>query len=180
MAKLIQCNVPATNIRRSRAFYQALFGELQFARSLTDKVDAYHQPISSDGIQLTISPKQADQEQIMCYFAVDDLDATLTALERLGGTVVYEPFTLTISPAVLADYAARVKEYHPEVKEAVGDTGRSAIVQDPDGNLLGLTELRPQAYWLFKYGQFRVALDADQVAQHQRAIELSKKLTPLS
>src|SRR2546423_2011520 len=127
MAKLIQCNVPSTNIRKSRAFYQVLFSDHDFARSLTDDIESYHQPVSADGIQLTIPPRQAENEQPMCYFAVDNLDATLSSLERNGGTVLREPFTLDVSPDAFPAYEAQVKQYHPEAGQARTDVGRSAI-----------------------------------------------------
>jgi len=178
MAKLIQCNVPSTNIRRSRAFYRALFADLEFARSLSDEMEAYHKPISVDGIKLTISPRQDEQEQITCYFAVDNLDETLTALEQMGGTVIVEPFTLYTSPEAFPEYESEVRQYDPEARPST-DIGQSALVRDPDGNLIGLTELREDVYRTFKYGKFRVDLEAEQVAQHRRALELAKLLKPI-
>jgi len=180
MAKLIQCNVPSQNIRKSRAFYGLLFDHQDFARSLTDEIESYHLPISTDGIQLTISPKQAVNEQITCYFAVDNLDATLTALEQNGGTVVREPFTLDISADAFPGYREQVKQNHNvRADQFKSDVGRCAIVKDPDGNLIGLTQLAEQAHWLFKYGAFSAKIDADQVAQHQRGLELAKLLKPI-
>jgi predicted enzyme related to lactoylglutathione lyase len=179
MAKLIQCNVPSRNIRKSRAFYQILFGQQDFARSLTDKVESYHQPISADGIQLTISPRQTENEQITCFFAVDNLEAILGTLEQNGGEVICEPFTLDISTDAFPGYGEQIKKFHPEVRSLQKNVGTCAIVRDPDGNLLGITELAEQAHWLFKYGAFSAKLDADQVAQHQRGIELAKLLNPI-
>jgi predicted enzyme related to lactoylglutathione lyase len=179
MAKLIQCNVPSRNIRRSRAFYRVLFDDNIPARSLTDEVEAYHQPISVDGIQLTVTPRQSELEQVTCYFAVDDLDATLDALERSGGQVIREPFTLYVAPEVFAAYETEVKQHHPETGEMRHDIGRSAIVLDPDGNAIGLTQLRPQAHWLFKYGNYRVPLERAQVEQHERALGLAERLKPI-
>lgn len=179
MAKLIQCNVPSTNIRKSRAFYGLLFPDMSFAQSLTDEIEAYHMPISVDGIQLTISPRQAAQEQIICYFAVDNLDAILTAVEQNGGTVVVEPFTLNISPEAFLAYKGMVKEFYPDAGHTDTDIGRSAIVQDPDGNFVGLTELREQVHDIFKYGAFSTGLDADQLACQKRTLELAKLLKPI-
>lgn len=176
MAKLIMCNVPSTNIRKARAFYSLLFPDLPLARSLTENVEAYHEPISSDGIQLTITPRQVAEEQITCYFAVDNLDETLNALEKAGGTVVVEAFNLEVGAGEMVDYAAQVKQYHPEVGTATSSIGQSAVVRDPDGNLIGLTQLTTQANWLFKYGSYRTPLAADQVAQHQRGIALGANI----
>jgi predicted enzyme related to lactoylglutathione lyase len=176
MAKLIQLNVPSTNYRKSRTFYGTLFGDLDFAQSITEQVEAHHQPISSDGIQLTITPRQAEHETITAYFAVDDLNGTLSKLEHAGGVVVREPFTLHIASGVFKDYETQVLKNHPEIKALTDDIGRAAIILDPDGNLIGLTELRPQAHWLFKYGQHRTALDTEQLAQHKRGIELGSKV----
>ncbi len=176
MTKLIQCNVATKNIAKSLDFYSMLFPALPFARSLADGIESYHQPISSDGIQLTISQQQADGEQIICYFAVDDLDATIKTLEQAGGSVLVAPFTLPIAVAVKAEYDNQVKQNHPEVTQLQDDVGRSAILQDPDGNLFGLTELQPQAHSLFNYGKFSTPITVAQQAQHQRGIDLGKKV----
>lgn len=176
MSKLIQCNVPSTNIRKSRDFYSVVFGDIPFARTLTEELEGFHLPISVDGVQLTITPRQSEEEQITCYFAVDNLEQTLSALERTGGTVVCEPFALHVAPSVLPEYATSVKQYHPITGEIAGDIGRSAIVRDPDGNLIGLTELRDQSHWLFKYGKHRVPLDKAQHEQHKRGCDLGAKV----
>jgi predicted enzyme related to lactoylglutathione lyase len=123
-----------------------------------------------------------DNFSITCYFAVDNLNATLSQLEKEGGVVVCEPFTLTIAPEVFDEYEAKLKAntdlYGTKVER---DIGRSAIIQDPDGNYLGLTELRPQAYFLFEYGpKYPTQIGKDQLAEHQKGIDLGKKLTPLS
>src|SRR4051794_35305546 len=125
MAKLIQCNVPATNLTKTQDFYKVLFSDLNFARSLTDEIETYHQPISADGIQLTISPRQSEVEQITCYFAVDDLDKVLSTLQQVGGVVVREPFSLPVAPEVQAHYGKEVKQHHPDIGNIAEDIGRS-------------------------------------------------------
>ena len=63
------------------------------------------------------------------YFAVDNLDAILTAVEQNGGTVVVKPFTLNISPEAFLAYKGMVKEFYPDAGHTDTDIGRSAIVR---------------------------------------------------
>jgi len=174
-AKLIQCNVPAADLPRVRAFYNKLLGTDNFARSLTEKVVAYHQTISNDGTKLTLTARQHGQEPIVCYFAVDSIDQTLRDLQAAGGTVVAGPWAIATHPAVVEEYKATVKQIQP-AQNPTGDIGRSALVRDPEGNVIGITELQPEAQKQFKYGPHRVGLDADQIAQDERARALGRKI----
>lgn len=174
-AKLIQCNVPANDLPRVRAFYSKLLGADNFARSLTEKVVAYHQTISNDGIKLTLTARQHGQEPIVCYFAVDNIDQTLRDLEAAGGKVVAGPWAVATHQAVVEEYKATVKQIQP-TQNPTGDIGRSALVRDPEGNVIGITELRPEAHKQFKYGAYAVGLDAEQIAQHERARVLGMKV----
>jgi predicted enzyme related to lactoylglutathione lyase len=174
-AKLIQCNVPASDLPKVRAFYAKLLGTDDFARSLSDKVVAYHRTISHDGLKLTLTERQRDQEPIVCYFAVENIDQTLRELEAAGGKIVAGPFALPTAPAVVEEYIENVRKTQPTQKPT-GDIGRSALVRDPEGNVVGITELQPEAQKQFKVGPFAVGLDAEQVAQHERARTLGDKL----
>jgi predicted enzyme related to lactoylglutathione lyase len=174
-AKIIQCNVPASDLPKVRAFYAKLLGTDDFARSLNDKVVAYHRTISHDGLMLTLTARQHGQEPIVCYFAVDNIDQTLRDLQAAGGRIVYGPVDLPTAPAVVEEYKANVRQSRA-ADNPTGDIGRSALVRDPEGNVVGITQLRPESHKHFKYGRHAVGLDADQIAQHERAVALGRKL----
>ena len=135
---------------------------------------SYHLPISKDGLQLTITQRHSAQEPPIAYFAVESLDETIKALLAEGGSVMVEPFDMPIAPQVADKYSEEFKKHH---EETPSDTvGRAAILRDPEGNLLGLTELHEQAHWLFKFGKHHEGLDQDQITQHERGIALGKEL----
>jgi predicted enzyme related to lactoylglutathione lyase len=174
-AKLIQCNVPAHDLPKVREFYAKLLGTDDFARSLTEQVVSYHLPISFDGIKLTLTARQHGQEPIVCYFAVEDIHKTLQELRSAGGTVVAGPWALPVDPGVLEEYRTSVKQFQPDQNPGA-NVGYSALVRDPDGNIVGLTQLQPDVQKQFKFGRFAVALDDEQVAQHERARALGEKV----
>src|SRR4051812_48777213 len=99
-ANLILCNVPTTNSDAARRFYARLLGidVDDFARGLNDEVESYFIPISNDGIDLTVTQRFVDEERLTCYFAVDDLQATLRDLSEFQGKVVAEPRPVKIGP----------------------------------------------------------------------------------
>jgi len=173
-SKLIQYNIPASNIPKLLSFYATIAGDLEFARSLTALVTSYHLPISKDGLQLTITQRHSAQEPPIAYFAVENLDETIEAALAEGGSVLVEPFQLPIAPHVLAKYKEEFSKHHDEASS--DSVGRAAVLRDPEGNLFGLTELHEQAHSLFKVGKYYEELDDAQLAQHDRGIALGKKL----
>jgi predicted enzyme related to lactoylglutathione lyase len=135
-AKLVVCNVPTKNTAAAQAFYNALFGGQDFARSLYDKHESHYRPIHEDGLTLSIAARQNDREPITCYFAVDNLDTAVSQLTAAGGKVVVSAAPMPVSgppPAVKV-----FKDAHPA---APTTAGRFATMLDPDGNYLGLMEL---------------------------------------
>src|SRR5437870_10684483 len=93
-AKVVFYDVPSSNLDRSRKFYGALFGSDDFAQAPTEHVKAYFQPISSDGIDMTLhqkrEPKRDDPPDIpITYFAVDNLNEATDELKSAGGKVVH-------------------------------------------------------------------------------------------
>jgi predicted enzyme related to lactoylglutathione lyase len=175
-AKLVFCNVPTRDFKKASAFYGALLGEDNFARSLTDRMHAYHQPISPDGTQLTLSDRQRPDEPIICTFAVDNLADALQQLRALGATLVVGPVDLPIAAAVLSDYQSQALQHHPEAGAAGPSTGSWALIRDPDGNAIGLCELQPHAQATFKHGKYRQPLPLDMLQQHARAVQLGRRL----
>src|SRR5215210_6913943 len=134
-AQLVLCNVPSVDTGAATRFYGALLGS-DFARGLNDEVESYFQPISKDGIDMTVTQRFDDQERMTCYFAVDDLEATLKELQELGGEVEVDPRPVSLS--------RRARKYREEAKKAgfkVGDTvGRMAVLLDPDKNHVGIIQ----------------------------------------
>src|SRR6266849_6388644 len=96
-AKLVTCTVPTKNSAAAQKFYNTLFGGQDFARSLNDKFESYFRPISQDGLTLSIATRSNDREPITCFFAVDNLDATVSQLVAAGGKVVVNSSALPVS-----------------------------------------------------------------------------------
>jgi predicted enzyme related to lactoylglutathione lyase len=171
-AKLSVVNVPTGDVNKSRVFYTALLGS-EFARSLTERVQSYHQPISEDGIQLTLTNRQRADERVTCYFAVDNLKAALEEVHKHGGKVVVEPFDMPIAERALHAYQLAIGEIHPGFRAGT-NVGHAAIVIDPDGNTVGLVEFDPQMHLTYRVGNYRKPLGKDQVLQQKKSVELGK------
>ncbi|WP_164003023.1 VOC family protein [Pyxidicoccus caerfyrddinensis] len=150
-AKFIFFSVPTMNSVASRAFYGALLGNDDFARSLNDAVESYYQPLQ-DGLNLNITQRFDSREPITPYFAVDDLDSTLKALEAAGGRVAVEPREVPVQgpPAAMKAYRD-----HAQQRGDQPDTrlGRMATVVDPDGGYVGLMELTNTGKKHFRFGK---------------------------
>ena len=173
-AKLIICHVPSGNIQQSLAFYKALFGSTDMARSLTDALQAYHMPISNDGIDIQVVARANPQDAPCCYYAVDDIGATVQALVAAGGRVVVSPGPVPIAAGALNDYRQRVNAKNPQVA-VTATLGQHALVVDPDGNPVGLIQLEAHAHDHFKAGK-PVVLDKDIADEHAVAIQAGSKI----
>lgn len=150
-AKLIFCNVPTTNSVAARAFYGALLGNDDFARSLNDTVESYYQPLQ-DGLNLNITRRFDSREPITPYFAVDDLDATLKALEAAGGRIAVAPREVPVQgpPGAIKAYRDHAQQRGDQADTRIG---RIATVVDPDGGYVGLMELTDVGKKHFKFGK---------------------------
>ena len=139
-AKLVICNVPTKNSGAARKFYNTLFGGQDFARSLNDKIKSFYRPINQDGLTLGIAARQNDREPITCFFAVDNLDATVRQLVAAGGKVVLNSTDLPISGPPQAkktfDDALTKRGAQPS-----NSAGRFVTMLDPDENYIGLMQL---------------------------------------
>jgi predicted enzyme related to lactoylglutathione lyase len=157
-AQLVLCNVPSQDTGAATRFYGALLGS-DFARGLNDEVESYFQPISKDGIDMTVTKRFDDQERMTCYFAVEDLDATIKELTELGGSLEVPPRPVSLSK--------RAKKYRQEAEKAgfkVGDrVGTMAVLLDPDKNHVGIIELEDHAKRHFKSGKHAEELTDEQV-----------------
>jgi predicted enzyme related to lactoylglutathione lyase len=188
-ASLIFVNVPTENFKNSLRFYSTLLGSDDFARGLNDQVESYFQPISRDGIDLSVAPRYDIQERCIPYFAVANLDETLAELQKSEGREVrvidpprdipalvvpptqvdgIDPGSVTAADKVAkGGKAARPKKHK---------IGRMAVILDPDGNHVGLMELEAHAHRHFKIGKHQEALSSDQVSEHREARQTGEQL----
>jgi predicted enzyme related to lactoylglutathione lyase len=171
---LIMCNVPTTNSQAARRFYGSLLGDDSFARGLNDEVESYFMPISEDGIDLMITQRFDDSERLTCYFAVEDLKATLEELRGLDGRVVVEPQPVKI--------AKKARRFYQELGQREGidvgdDVGTMAVILDPDGNHVGLMQLEPIAEKHFSVGKYRNPITDEQSKEHQEAVSAGRDAT---
>jgi predicted enzyme related to lactoylglutathione lyase len=170
-ASLVLCNVPTTDSESARKFYASLLGldAEEFARGLNDRVDSYFVPLSEDGIDLSITNRFRDDERLTCYFAVDDLDATLAELGQGAAKVVVEPRPVHVADQGKRTIAAAAVREGLEGLRASDSMGRMAVVLDPDGNHVGLMELAAVAQKHFKTGRFATPISAERMAEHAEA-----------
>jgi len=144
-AKLIFCNVPSDNPQNALQFYGTLLGIApnDFAQAPTEKIESYQHLISPDGIDLKVASRNNPNERITCYFAVDDLDGMLKQLQSIGGNVIVQPAPAEIAQAAVQeiDVIRKSTGGSSAGQQANPEVGRWALVRDPDGNLVGLTQL---------------------------------------
>ena len=112
-ASICYVELPAPDVERSAAFYRDVFGWTVEPSDLTR--DPYW-TFSTGGLGGALDPRKPVQRQagVLLYLAVDDLEATLAAIERAGGATVQ----------------AR--------RPVGGEFGFFAEFRDPAGNHLGL------------------------------------------
>jgi predicted enzyme related to lactoylglutathione lyase len=164
-AKLVLCNIPTKNSTAAQKFYNTLFGGQDFARSLNDKVESFYRPIHQDGMTLTIAARADAREPITCYFAVDNLDATVKALEAAGGKVVVNTTPLPVSGPAQATKVfndARAAQHEPPASTV----GSFVTMIDPDGNYLGLMQLDSSMQTHFNAQPTQRTLSKAQVDAH--------------
>jgi predicted enzyme related to lactoylglutathione lyase len=167
---LVLCNVPTTKSEEARRFYSSLLGLDDFVRAPNEEVESYFHPISADGIDMTITQRYDDQERLTCYFAVDDLDATLRELESLGGRIEVQPREVTMSERAREAIKRASRGRAPRA-----NVGRMAVVLDPDLNHLGLIQLDSSAHRHFRWGRFKRGIDNDQVAGVKEARKVAEE-----
>ncbi len=101
---------------------------------------SFYRPINQDGLTLGIAARQNDREPITCFFAVDNLDATVRQLVAAGGKVVLNSTDLPISGPPQAkktfDDALTKRGAQPS-----NSAGRFVTMLDPDENYIGLMQL---------------------------------------
>jgi predicted enzyme related to lactoylglutathione lyase len=176
-SKLLFVNVPSTKPDSVVGFYNDVLG-VDLARSLTEDVTSYHAPIDEDGIDINVTDRQYEGEQITCYFGVDDLDAALGDVKQSGGKVVAGPFDVQVDDKIFEEYKKQQLEdlRGPDREEVEQSLGRSAVVVDPGGVPFGLMELKGHAQRHYNAGRHQRELRAPQIRAQKRAKELGKKI----
>jgi predicted enzyme related to lactoylglutathione lyase len=169
-AKLIAVNVPARNSAAAESFYQALMGT-DFARSWTSATHSIHTPLTEDGLWMWLSQRMAPDEGITAWFAVDNLDQTIAALERAGGHRVGGTVDAPIAPALQQTYNQQRPNLNP-----TNTMGKFQLMQDPDGNHLWVGQLEGHAEEYFGVGTHDRGLSQQKVAAHQRVKQLGAQL----
>jgi hypothetical protein len=124
MANIAFFQVPADDIDRAKHFYHALLG-WQIAPTRTPMEPTlmastqFHDVITGDAKEGTMNMgllyRRQMTEPIINFVTVDDIDTILTNVEKLGGRIV-------------------------RPKEAITTVGMVAIIQDTEGNAIGLWE----------------------------------------
>ncbi|HEY2747252.1 MAG TPA: VOC family protein [Polyangia bacterium] len=108
--KICYLELPATDIERSAAFYRELFGWKTRRRG--DGALAFDDGVGEVSGSWVTGRSPAAEPGLMVYVMVDDLEATVAAVEKLGGTIT-QPI-------------------------GVDAQERTARFRDPGGNVIGL------------------------------------------
>lgn len=120
MDKVVHFELPADDVERAQAFYQAAFGwqlntlpGMGYTLVTTTPTDESGRPAEVGGVNGGLLARQGPITAPVVTVGVDDLDAALERVERLGGKVAIG-------------------------RQVVGDMGYSAYFTDPEGNVIGL------------------------------------------
>jgi predicted enzyme related to lactoylglutathione lyase len=170
--KLVAFNVPTKNHQESWTFYSALLG-MQFARSFSEEVKSYHIPLSNEGHWMWISDRTAEDEQITCVFAVDDINEAVSGLTRAGGRAFVEPFDAPISPKMMDHYA---ENRYTDRSKITPTMGKFALVRDPDDNVICLMQPEEHAFSIFKLGKYETPLRTEVLETHERVLKAGQQL----
>jgi predicted enzyme related to lactoylglutathione lyase len=130
-AQLVFCNVPARDADSVLGFYGALLGidPKAFVPNKKSPIPQYYEPITGDGVDITITQRNDTREVTATYWHVDDIRAAIKELEGAGGNVVQGP-------------------------GEIPDGGYNAMMLDPEGNYVGLVQLAETQQEYFRVGKF--------------------------
>jgi predicted enzyme related to lactoylglutathione lyase len=106
-------DIPVSDMERAKSFYAALFGWRIEAPPGFEDYPMWQAPnqISGGGL----APRSDDFDQPRSYVDVDSIEETLAIVREQGGRVLME-------------------------RSPISETSWWAIIQDPDGNVVGLYE----------------------------------------
>lgn len=99
------------DLQASKEFFTSVFGWTPQPFATPDYLVAPHG--DGPGIDTALLPSRDGQPRAVPVIRVDDLDAALTTVEKHGGAIVVQPFTIS-------------------------GVGRGAYITDPTGLLIGL------------------------------------------
>ena len=123
--RVVHFEVPFDDAERATSFYREAFGwqldsmpGFEYTMVTTTATDEQGRPTETGGINGGMLRRQGAITSPVITIRVDDLDEALTRIEKLGGKVAIG-------------------------RQAVGDMGFSAYVQDTEGNLIGLWQDAP-------------------------------------
>jgi predicted enzyme related to lactoylglutathione lyase len=122
MANIAHFMIPADNVDRAKHFYHNLLKwKIEPTRNPMDLIKMaamhYHDIVTGAATEGTMNTgglyKRHNTESIINFVEVDDIDKVLSKVERLGGRITMQ-------------------------KEEIGGVGLTAVIQDPEGNVIGL------------------------------------------
>jgi predicted enzyme related to lactoylglutathione lyase len=121
MANIGHFMIPADNVDRAKHFYHTLLGwKIELTKNTMDpsiKEMQYHDIITGAAQDGTMNTgglyKRHMNEPILTFVLVDDMDKVLSKVEDLGGRITLP-------------------------KEHIKGVGVSAMIQDSEGNVIGL------------------------------------------
>lgn len=118
--KVVHFEIPADDPERAQAFYREAFGwridsmpEFEYAMVRTTATNETGMPTEPGAINGGMLRRQGPITSPVITIDVEDIDAALASIERLGGKTA-------------------------QARQPVGDMGFAAYFTDPDGNLMGL------------------------------------------
>lgn len=120
MNRVVHFEIPFDDGERATAFYRDAFGwqlnampQMQYVMATTTPTTDQGTPAETGGINGGMLRRQGPITAPIITIGVDDLDAALSTVEKLGGKVELG-------------------------RQPVGDMGFSAYVRDTEGNVIGL------------------------------------------
>jgi predicted enzyme related to lactoylglutathione lyase len=120
MDKVVHFEIPYEDADRAHAFYREAFGwqlqtmpQMAYTMVTTTPADEKGQPAEAGSINGGMLAKQGPITGPVITISVDDLEEALARVEKLGGQVALG-------------------------RQAVGEMGFSAYVNDTEGNVIGL------------------------------------------
>ena len=120
--RVVHFEIPADDVSRAQGFYRDVFGwsinampDMGYTLLGTTPTDESGMPAEAGSINGGMFERIDEVSTPVIVIDVDDIDATLTTIESLGGA--------TVRP-----------------REAVGTMGFAAYFTDSEGNLMGLCQ----------------------------------------
>ena len=173
-AKLVFVTLPALDPKRAAEFYSKYFG-IEFGRTFSESVVAYHAPVLDDGTQISIQARLSAQDAPTCYLAVDDIAATAREMVADGAKLVFGPAPMPVAKDAIGGFIANSTAFFGVDPEHVKpDLGLVAVLLDPAGNRLGLIQFEEFMHPMYSLGKFAKELSPRQLNSHRVSVEMGK------